>query len=118
MRCFAALAFFLSGMASLIYQVAWQRVLTQELACDTVSISFVVSICLAGFAIGAFLGGKLCYSYFSSNREYYVKLYCTIEVVLGIAGFFLYIFFVLLTMQYLYQICLYNFFSIPCYFYQ
>jgi hypothetical protein len=52
-----ALIFFFSGFSSLLYQVVWQRVLTQEIGVDTLSVTFIVTIFMVGLGFGALWGG-------------------------------------------------------------
>ncbi|MDO8834126.1 MAG: fused MFS/spermidine synthase [Vicinamibacterales bacterium] len=54
-----AVVYFLSGAASLIVQVAWQRVLTLHLGVGAVSTTIVVSLFMAGLGAGALMGGQL-----------------------------------------------------------
>jgi MFS family permease len=52
-----AAAFFLSGAAALIYQVAWQRLLYLVVGVDIESVTIVVSTFMLGLGLGALLGG-------------------------------------------------------------
>ena len=54
-----ALAFFLSGFAALVYQVAWQRLLFVVVGVDIESVTIVVSTFMFGLGVGALLGGIL-----------------------------------------------------------
>ena len=47
-RAAVALAYLFSGFSALSYQVVWQRVLTQEMGADSVSVGFIVTIFMAG----------------------------------------------------------------------
>jgi len=51
--------FFLSGAASLIYQVVWVRSLADALGSTVVSITAVFSVFLGGLAFGAWLFGRV-----------------------------------------------------------
>jgi predicted membrane-bound spermidine synthase len=53
------IAFFLSGAAALIYQVAWQRLLFVAVGVDLESVTIVVSTFMLGLGLGAVLGGWL-----------------------------------------------------------
>jgi len=55
------LIFFFSGMASLIYQVAWQRLLTVYLGVGALSITLIVSVYMLGlgWARSAEAGGQI-----------------------------------------------------------
>ena len=45
---FTGILFFISGFTSLIYQVSWQRVLTQEIGLDATSMAIIVAIFMMG----------------------------------------------------------------------
>ena len=51
--------FFLSGFASLVYQVAWNKVLTQTVGSDHLSVALVVSIFMLGLGIGGHFGARI-----------------------------------------------------------
>jgi SAM-dependent methyltransferase len=53
----AALAFFASGLAALVYQVAWQRVLALHTGAGIYSVALIVAAFMAGLGIGSHLGG-------------------------------------------------------------
>jgi spermidine synthase len=53
------LAFFLSGVAALVYQVVWQRILTLHTGVGVVSMALIVASFMAGLGIGSELGGLL-----------------------------------------------------------
>lgn len=52
-KLITAFVFFFSGFSSLLYQVVWQRVLTQEIGVDSISIAFIVTIFMIGLGFGA-----------------------------------------------------------------
>ena len=54
-----AAAFFLSGFAALVYQLAWQRLLFAVVGVDIESVTIVVSTFMLGLGLGALLGGVL-----------------------------------------------------------
>jgi predicted membrane-bound spermidine synthase len=51
--------FFVSGMAALIYQVCWQRLLFEAFGVDMESVTIIVSTFMLGLGVGALLGGEL-----------------------------------------------------------
>lgn len=55
----AAVAFFFSGIAALVYQVAWQRILALHSGVGIYSIAMIVCAFMAGLGIGSHLGGVL-----------------------------------------------------------
>jgi len=77
------LIFFFSGFASLIYQVAWQRILTLYYGVGSISITIIVSVYMAGLGFGAIIGGRLAERV--KNR---ILLYFTIETAMGVFGAF------------------------------
>ena len=54
-----AMAFFLSGFAALVYQVAWQRLLFVVVGVDIESVTIIISTFMFGLGVGAVLGGFL-----------------------------------------------------------
>ncbi len=54
-----AAAFFLSGFAALVYQLAWQRLLFVVVGVDIESVTIIVSTFMLGLGLGAVLGGWL-----------------------------------------------------------
>ena len=53
------LLFFVSGIAALIYQVCWQRLLFQAFGVDMESVTIIVSTFMLGLGVGALAGGQL-----------------------------------------------------------
>jgi predicted membrane-bound spermidine synthase len=74
----------LSGFSALVYQVIWQRVLSQEVGVDAISVSLTVSIFMIGLALGVRYARRII-ARFSRHP---VALYAVIELGLGIFGFF------------------------------
>ena len=54
-----AAAFFLSGAAGLVYQVAWQRILALHSGVGIYSVAMIVASFMAGLGLGSQLGGRL-----------------------------------------------------------
>jgi hypothetical protein len=54
----AAIAFFLSGAAGLVYQVSWQRILALHSGVGIYSIAIIVAAFMAGLGLGSALGGR------------------------------------------------------------
>ena len=54
-----AAAFFLSGAAALVYQVAWQRILALHSGVGIYSIAMIVGAFMAGLGLGSWGGGVL-----------------------------------------------------------
>ena len=76
-----AFIFFLSGFASLIYQVAWQRLLTLHYGVGPLSVTLIVSIYMAGLGVGGLLGGFL-----AERIKQRLALYCIVELLIGVFG--------------------------------
>jgi len=77
------LAFCLSGIASLIYQVAWQRILILHSGVGIYSVSVVVSAFMAGLGFGSYFGGK-----WSSKvgKQKSLTIFAVIELSIGLIG--------------------------------
>jgi spermidine synthase len=73
--------FFLSGLASLIDQVAWQRLLTLYYGVGAVSTTLIVSAYMLGLGFGSLLGGRVA----RRSRNPYA-LYAAVQGALGAAG--------------------------------
>jgi spermidine synthase len=58
-RVLVAAAFFLSGAAALVYQVAWQRILALQSGVGIYSIAMIVAAFMAGLGVGSQWGGAL-----------------------------------------------------------
>ena len=54
-----SIAFFLSGFAALIYQVAWQRMLVLPIGADVYSTTVIVGAFMAGLGCGSLAGGHV-----------------------------------------------------------
>lgn len=73
--------FFISGLASLIYQTVWIRKFSLLLGGTTYSMSVVVSTFMAGLAVGAAVLGRL-----SDRSARPLRLYALLEVGIGAAA--------------------------------
>jgi spermidine synthase len=74
--------FFLSGMAALVYQVTWQRVLFASFGVNIESVTLVVTIFMFGLGVGSMLGGALSKRY----PHTLPRLFLLCEVVVGAFG--------------------------------
>lgn len=74
--------FALSGIAALIYQICWQRLLFTAFGVDIESITIIVSAFMLGLGIGALLGGALADRY----PARILHLFIVIELGIGIFG--------------------------------
>ena len=73
--------FFASGFASVVYQVAWQRLLTLYYGVGAVSITLIVSVYMLGLGLGSLVGGRLA----GRSRDPYA-VYAALQVAIGAAG--------------------------------
>lgn len=77
------LAFCLSGIASLIYQVAWQRILILHSGVGIYSVSVVVSAFMAGLGFGSYFGGKWSSK---TGKQKSLTIFAIIELSIGLIG--------------------------------
>jgi spermidine synthase len=75
------LIFFASGFSSLIYQVAWQRILTLYYSVENISTTLIVSVYMMGLGLGAIVGG-----YIADRVQKKLELYLCIELLIGLFG--------------------------------
>ncbi|HEX9189483.1 MAG TPA: fused MFS/spermidine synthase [Vicinamibacteria bacterium] len=78
----AGLLFFLSGLAALVYQVAWQRLLALHSGVGLYSVAMIVAAFMAGLGIGSHAGGRLSTGL---GGERALRAFALLE--LGIAAF-------------------------------
>lgn len=81
LRALAA-PFLLSGIAALIYQVCWQRLLFVALGTDIDSITTIVSTFMLGLGVGSLLGGNLADRYPAKI----LAMFAVAEAGIGIFG--------------------------------
>ncbi len=82
MTSFLAFIFFFSGFASLMYQIAWQRLLTVHYGVGTISITLIVSVYMFGLGVGALAGGAL-----AERVRDKLTLYFVVQLLLALFGF-------------------------------
>jgi predicted membrane-bound spermidine synthase len=75
------LVFFCSGLASLIFQVAWERLLTIYYGVGPVAITLIVSVYMLGLGLGSLMSG-----YLADVTRRRVAIYVAIETCLGAFG--------------------------------
>src|SRR5438309_10347239 len=76
------LCFFFSGVAGLVYEVVWTRMLTQIFGNTTYAIATVLSAFMAGLAIGSYLFGQI-----ADRGKNDFLLYGVLEAGVGVYGF-------------------------------
>ena len=74
--------FFLSGMAGLIYEVCWTRLLRLPLGNTLHSMTAVLTAFMAGLALGAWLAGR-----WIDRRGHPLRVYAALEAAIGIVCF-------------------------------
>ncbi|HEY0667907.1 MAG TPA: fused MFS/spermidine synthase, partial [Sphingobacteriaceae bacterium] len=77
--------FFLSGIAALVYQVIWQRLLTFFVGSDTVGISLIVTVFMLGLGIGSYAGGRWAARTSHTQR---LMIFIVAELLIGAFGLF------------------------------
>ncbi len=75
------IAFFLSGIAGLAYEITWMRYLHQLLGASTPAVSATISIFFAGMALGAVWGGR-----FFDRHPHPLRLYARLEVLIALSA--------------------------------
>lgn len=79
-----SLVFFFSGTAALMYQVAWQRLLTVYYGVGPISIALIVSVYMFGLGSGALLGGSIAERIKSLKDK--ILFYFIVEILIGCFG--------------------------------
>jgi spermidine synthase len=80
------LCFFLSGFCSLVYQVIWLRVAMAGFGVTTPLVSIVLSVFMAGLALGSWAGGRLVHRFESKPAAFFIRLYGAMELTIGVSG--------------------------------
>lgn len=75
------LIFFLSGIAGLIYQIVWTRLLYLIFGVSTHSIVAVTSSFMAGLGLGSYLSGR-----FAPKQKNILKFYAILEITIGVTA--------------------------------
>jgi len=79
--------FFFSGLASLIYQILWMRMIDKVVGSAPFAVATVLSVFMGGLALGSWLAGK--YIDRISSRSNLLALYGKAEFAIGIYGILL-----------------------------
>jgi spermidine synthase len=79
--------FFFSGLAGLIYQILWLRMIDKVVGSAPFAVATVLSVFMGGLAIGSWLAGK--YVDRISSRPNLLSLYGKVELAIGIYGLLL-----------------------------
>ena len=78
-RFWILIFFFVSGVTGLIYEVVWTRLLTRVMGSTHYSIATVLTIFMAGLALGSYLGGR-----WIDGKKNPLFVYATLEGAIGI----------------------------------
>ena len=78
--------FFLSGFCSLVYQVVWLRMAMADFGVTTALVSIVLSVFMAGLALGSWGGGVLVRRFENRPAGFFVRLYGASELAIGVSG--------------------------------
>jgi MFS family permease len=76
--------FFISGIAALVYQICWQRLLFSAFGVDIDSVTIIVSVFMLGLGLGALVGGDLA----DRRPEYALRFFALAELGIGAFGVF------------------------------
>ncbi len=79
--------FFISGFCSLIYEVVWLRLSMANFGVTTPMVSIVLSVFMTGLGLGSWLGGILIRRFEHSSPAVPLRLYGTLELIIGCSGF-------------------------------
>jgi spermidine synthase len=76
------ICFFLSGVAALLYEIVWVRMLTQIFGSTAYAVATVLAGFMAGLALGSFVFGRVV-----DREQNHLALYGWLELGIGIYGF-------------------------------
>lgn len=82
-RSLAGAVFFLSGVAALVYQVAWQRILALTSGVSMYSITMIVGAFMAGLGAGSHIGGVVSTRLTARAA---LRGFALLEVAIGVFG--------------------------------
>jgi spermidine synthase len=78
--------FFVSGFASLIYEVVWLRLAMAAFGVTTPFVSIVLSVFMAGLALGSWAGGRIAARNESQPASSDLRRYALVELAIGVFG--------------------------------
>ena len=79
--------FFFSGLAGLIYQILWLRMIDKVIGSAPFAVATVLSVFMGGLALGSWLAGR--YIDRIGSRRNLLSLYGKVELAIGIYGLLL-----------------------------
>jgi len=80
------LFFLISGFCSLVYEVVWLRLAMAKFGVTTPMVSIVLSVFMAGLALGSWLGGALARTSERRGPRAPLRLYGLAELLIGVSG--------------------------------
>ncbi len=87
MNRFWYLGFFVvSGFCSLVYETVWLRLAMAKFGVTTPMVSIVLSIFMAGLALGSWAGGVVARRLENSEAKVPLRFYGLIEILIGASG--------------------------------
>src|SRR5262249_8353502 len=78
--------FLVSGFCSLVYEVIWLRLAMAKFGVTTPMVSIVLSVFMAGLALGSWAGGKIAKQFGNSSANAALRVYGLIELVIGFSS--------------------------------
>jgi spermidine synthase len=85
MACFFGF-FVLSGFCGLVYQVVWLRISMADFGVTTPLISIVLSVFMAGLAVGSWGAGHMAQRLRGRGPDSFLKYYAITELLIGVSG--------------------------------
>jgi predicted membrane-bound spermidine synthase len=76
--------FAVSGVAALVYQICWQRLLVLTFGADIESVTIIVAAFMLGLGLGALVGGWLADRF----RNRIIEMFAAAEIAIGLFGAF------------------------------
>ncbi len=78
--------FLFSGFCSLLYQVVWLRMALADFGVTTAQVSIILSVFMAGLALGSWGGGRLIQRFSNRSINFFICLYGLSELLIGVSG--------------------------------
>jgi spermidine synthase len=79
--------FFVSGFCSLVYEVVWLRLAMAQFGVVTPLVSTVLSVFMAGLALGSWGAGRLVARAETPGARSSLRLYALAELIIGLSAF-------------------------------
>src|SRR5437660_12189059 len=78
--------FVISGFCSLVYEVVWLRLAMAGFGVTTPFVSIVLSVFMAGLALGSWAAGRLTRRLGAVPPRLALRLYAAVEAVIRVSG--------------------------------